>query len=194
MESKESTEVRAETSEAGTLTAEPEVPQGCPAGAPAPQPIWASRSRKSIRAEEALQKELERCNSLRSRAEDAIRGLTEEKERALKLLKGGEAWSDAFLTDTLSKIEQENLKLEAFKEIAEKASSSLEHFRAGMAAYAPERSRIQNGLADLAGARLEIDHELERLLGEARAMLQVREETIAFMRRQAAAIDLKCSF
>ena len=168
--------------------------KGPTVGPEAPQRAWAARSRKDIRTEQALQKELERCNALKRRAEGTLAGLAEEKKRALKLVKDGEGWADAFLRDALQKIEDEQRKLVAFKEIAEKASSNLEDFRAGMTAYAPYRTRTQNALADLAGARLEVDHELERLLCEALAMLRVREETTACMRRQAAAIGLNCSF
>jgi len=180
----QSAEVTEGTAEAKGLTVGPE----------ARQRAWAARSRKDIRTEQFLQKELERCNALKRHAEGTLAGLAEGKKRALKLMKDGEGWADALLRDTLGKIENEKLKLEAFKEIAEKAQSNLDGFRAGMAAYAPYRTRTQNGLADLAGARLEVDHELERLLREALVMLQVREQTIACMRREAAAIGLNCSF
>ena len=160
----------------------------------APQRTWAPRSRKSIHEEEALQKEVERCNGLKRRAEDAISALTEEKERALKLVKGGEGWSDAFLSDTLHRIEDEERKLAAFKELTAKAQSNLDSFCAALLAYAPERARIQDNLAVLAAARLEVDCELEKLLRQALEMLQVREKTIAFMRQQADAIELRCSF
>jgi len=211
---KRTTEVTEQTGEASTPDLK--APQDCTAGAPALQNAeateetaetkglavgpeasrraWATQSRKDIRREQFLQKELERCNALKRRAEDTLAGLGGEKKRALELVKGGDSWADSLLRDTLRKIEDEERKLAAFKEVTEKAQSNLDDFRAWMADYAPERVRIQDNLAALAGARLEVDYELERLLREALEMLQVREETIAFMRRQAAAIDLKCSF
>ena len=214
MRGKRSAEVTEQTGEASTPDLE--APQDCAAGAPAlqaaevteetaetkgltvgsgaAQRAWAARSRKDIRREEALQKELERSNALKRRAEDTLAGLAEDKKRALKLVAGGEGWADALLRETLRKIEDEQLKLKAFEEVAAKAQSNFDGFRAGMAAYAPERLRIQNALSDLASARLEIDWELERLLREALVMLQVREETIALMRREAASIDLTCNF
>jgi hypothetical protein len=196
MKGKQNTEILAETGEAAAVTAEPDAPQDCAEAAPAPAPEcrWAPRSRKSIRDEEALQKELARCNTLKRRAEDTLAGLAGEKKRALKLIHDGNGWADGLLRDTLRKIEDEQLKFEAFKELAAQAQSNLDSFRAGVEAYAPERARIQDALAALAGARLEIDHELQKRLREALAMLQVREETIAFMRKQAAAIELQCDF
>jgi hypothetical protein len=194
MRGKQSTEVQAETGEAAAATAEPEAPQGCAGTEAAPQHIWASRSSKSIRQEEALQKELARCNALKRRAEGTLSGLTEDKARALRLIKEGESWADAFLSKTLGNIENEQRKLATFEEIAAKAQSNLDNFRAGVAAYAPERARVQNNLATFAACRLEIDYELEKLLRQALRMLQVREETIACMRKEAAAIELESSF
>lgn len=160
----------------------------------APQGTWAPRSRKSILEEEALQKELARCNSLKRRTEDNLAGFAKEKERALRLMKDGESWADAFLRQTLHNIEDEERKLAAFKEIAAKAESNLEKFRADVVAYAPERARIQNNLTALAAARLGVDFELEKLLREALEMLKVREQTTDLMRKQAAAIELAYSF
>jgi hypothetical protein len=194
MGSKQTTGIRAETDEAGAVIAEPEAPQGGAGDAAAPQRTWAPRSRKSIREEEALQKECARCKALAGRAEDNLSGFAKEKARALGLLKDGESWADALLRQTLRNIQDEEGRLAAVKEIAAKAQADLQNFRASLEAYAPERSRIQNTLSDLAAARLEVDCALEKLLREALATLKLREETTDLMRQQGAAIELTCSF
>ena len=195
--SKKSTEVQTDTGEPGALAATPETPEGCAEAAPAPQRAWAPRSRKSIRDEEALQKELDRCNTLKRGAENILALLAEEKTRAVKLLKDGGSgmgWADTFLAATLRKIEDEQRKLAVFTEIAAKAQSNLDSFRAAVVGYAPERVRIQNALADFAACRLEVDCELQKLLRAALAMLVVREQTIEVMERLARDIEMKCSF
>lgn len=177
-------EATKETAETKGVTLEPEVPRRA----------WAPRSRKDIATEQALEKELQRCDALKRRSEDTLARLNEEKAQALRMLKNGEGWADALLRDTLRKIDDEERKLAVFKEAAEKAQSDLDGFRTWLEDSAPQRLQTQDSLAALAGARLEIDHELERLLREALAMLQVRQETIEFMRQQARSIALVCSF
>jgi hypothetical protein len=185
-----------EPNEAKGLTAEPEMPGGSDASAPAPAPqrAWSPRSRKSIRDEQALEKEVVRCNALIRRAENALARSREEKTGTLKLMKEGESWADKFLSDVLSKIEDQQRQLASFKEIAAKAESDLERFRVGIAAYAPERARIQDYLAALAGVRLEVDCKLEKLLRQALEVLRMREDIVALMQRQAADIELRCNF
>jgi len=168
--------------------------EGLAVGPEAPRRAWATRSRRDIRTEQALQKELERGNTLKRRAEDTLAALAADKKRALKFVQEGQGWADTFLRDTLGKIETEQLKVKAFEEVVATATSNLDGHRAWMAGYAPERARTQDSLAALAGARLEMDCELEKLLREARAMLQARQQTIDFMRQQAWTIGLECSF
>ena len=159
-----------------------------------PQRTWAPRSRKSIREEQALEKECARCEALKRRAEDNLADFAKEKERALGLIRDGENWADALLRQTLRNSEDEERKLAAFKEIATKAESDLARFRADVAARARDRARIQDKLAALAAARLEADRELEKLLREALEMLKVREQTTELMREQGTAVELTCSF
>lgn len=173
-----------ETGETGKVTAEPE----------APQRTFTARSRKSIQTEQRLEKELARRNGLKRLVEDAIDTLGRDKKRLLKLVMDGEAWADKALSDTLGKIDAEKRKLTLFTEEASEAQANLDNFRAGIEAYAPERARRQGYLADLAGARLKVDCELEGLLRKALTMLEVREQVVSLMREQAAAIDLTCSF
>jgi hypothetical protein len=160
----------------------------------APQRAWAPRSRKSIREEEALQKECARCEALKRRAEGNLAALTEEKARALRLIKDGENWAEALLSKTLTNIGDEQRKLASFEEIAAKAQSNLDGFRADVVARAAGRASTQDNLVALAAARLEVDYALEKLLREALEMLKVREQTTRLMREQAAAIELTCSF
>lgn len=160
----------------------------------APERTWAPRSRKSIREEEALQKECARCAAMKRRAEDNLADFAKEKDRALALMKDGESWADALLRQTLRNIQDEEGKLLAVKEIAAKADSHLARFRADVAARAPDRARAQDNLVALAAARLELDSQLEKLLREALEMLKVREQTTELMREQGAAIELTCNF
>lgn len=187
-----------EITKAVASTAEPGAPQGSIPGALAPAPAWqgtfTARSRKSIQEEQWLEKELARRNALKRRAEDTLAGLAREKEQFLKLVTDGESWADRALSDTLGKIEAEQRKLTVFTEEASKAQADLDNFRAGIEAYAGERARIQGNLAELAGARLELDCELERMLREELAILKLREDVVKLMERQAAAIDLSGDF
>jgi hypothetical protein len=156
--------------------------------------VWSARSRKSIQKEQALEKELATRNMLKSHAQNTLAGLAAEKEKFLKLVTNGEVWADAGLSRTLEKIEVETRRLALFTEEAAKAELALSDYRAYLAAFAPQRAQIQDELAQLAAARLEVDRELERLLREALAVLKVREETVGLMRRQAAGIELTGSF
>ncbi len=190
-------EILSETGEAEAVrAAEPEAPQGSAAGAPvpAPQRTWTVRSRKNIRTEEALEKQLTRRNALKCQAEATLARLAEEKRGNLKLVIDGEGWADKALSDTLGKIEAETRELAVFTEEAAKAQADLDNYRAAMEAFAPERARVQDGLLQLAGARLEIDFELQRLLREARATLELREQLVSLMHEQAAIIDLAGDF
>jgi hypothetical protein len=159
-----------------------------------PERTFTARSRKSIRTEQALVKELARRNALKCRVEDSLDTLSREKKRLVKLITNGDAWADKALSDTLGNIDAEERKLTVFTEEALEARAALDDFLAGVEAYAPERARVQGNLADLAAARLELDRELERLLRAALAILEVREQTVSLIREQAAAIDLTGSF
>jgi hypothetical protein len=194
MGSEQILDARLEPEGAAARAAEPEVPEDAGAAAPTPQRAWSTRSRKSIFEEQALEKELARCNALKRRAENALAALGVEKARALESVKAGESWADKFLSDTLSKIDDQERQLASFKEITANAESDLEQFRAGIAAYAPDRARIQEGLAALAAARFELDHKLENALRAALELLRTRDDLVALMQQQAAAIELRCSF
>ena len=180
--------------ETGAVTAEPEVPQDSVALALAPQSTFTARSRKSIRTEQALVKELARRNALKGRVRDSLDTLEREKKMLLKLITDGDAWADNALSDTLSKIDTEERKLTVFTEEAIEAQADLDNFRASIEACVLERSRVQGNLADLAVARLELDGEIERLLRAALAILEVRGQIVNLMREQAAAIELPGSF
>jgi hypothetical protein len=177
-----------------TKAGEAEAPHDPIAGAPAPQRTFTARSRKSIQKEQALEKRLAQGNALKRRVEDTLASLAEDKKRFLKLITSGESWADKALSDVLGKVDIEERKLTFLTEEVSKAQTDLDNFRADIDAYAPERARRQGNLAVLAAARLELDHEFQGILRKALAMLEVREQAVKLMRKEAEAIDLSGSF
>lgn len=153
---------------------------------------WPARSRKSIRREEELQKEVARCRALRSRVVNSLAQLDEEKARNLALIKQGESWAESPLSKALQNAENENRKLALFTAELEKAQSSLDKFRAHVEADAPRRARVQGEIADLAGARLELDSLIDEALVKLRELLTQRTSLTDMMRERAQSIELEC--
>lgn len=155
---------------------------------------WTPRSRKSIRHEQALQKEVERFSALKHRTERTLAELEEKKKHAMALVHAGEVWADSLLGDTLTQIERENRKLAAFTDEVTKAQSFLNAFRTQMAEFAPERARIQDMLAELAALRLMADYEIAQRVASLKEILDCRKEIVSSMKAKAQYVDLDYNF
>jgi hypothetical protein len=150
---------------------------------------WSERSQRDLAEEQRLRAELQKLNSWIAYCERNIRKLEESKASQLKHSVQGKNPQPEFLARTLRDLEDETLKLGAYREQRAQIEAEIEKLKPTPAS-AGKRAESQKYLAEFAAQRVKKDELIHGALTGLRRLLTERAELSAKMVNVAEAVDM----